>query len=266
MSDRQGRITFIQEAERLKTEHARKPGGAPPFMACTALKVTEAGVVLFAQHRDRLAKAGGWAREALARFALVAQPGCYTLTAAEGELRVEVRPDSRLVDGMPVRTARSPVAGGREPIPKPPRPSSYDPLRVPGLVTLLTSADGTEILEACSSAVVGWDGRSLVFPPLDRPRVWSTSEQAIRAHLPFREAPLAASGGLALLLVNAIKGTCTIQVPGRPPFPQEVRAGIDAVFIAETARSLCTAAPARDQQTLLTSNLLSRLRHFIGAL
>lgn len=198
-------------------------------MPYTLLKVTERGVVLRALHQRRLRAEDGPAAQAFSRFAAEARPGVYAVRL-EGDLRAEARPGSRLVDGMPVRLLPSPLAGETGRCPKPAPPCAYDAVRAPGVATLLTSADGGELLEGCSAALLGWDGHSLVCPPDDRPRVWSTAETAVREHLPVRLAPLAVDSAQPLLLVNAVKGPCTVALPGRAPFPEDAIARIAQLF------------------------------------
>jgi hypothetical protein len=136
---------------------------------------------------------------------------------------------------MPVRLAPSPVAAGRGWLRKPAPPSPYDGVRAAGVATLLLSSDGSEILEACVAAVLSWDGTDLACAPSDRPRVWSTAEAAVRDHMSVREAPIPVDGTDALLLVNAVKGTCTVVSPGRPEFPAKLRREIDQLFVELTA-------------------------------
>jgi hypothetical protein len=106
----------------------------------------------------------------------------------------------------------------------------YDAVRRPGVVSLLTDLEGIEVLEACVAAVIAWDGRHVVCVPADRPRVWSTAEAAIREHLSAREAPIRVADAWPLLLVNAVKGTCTLGEPAREPFPVAIRAQIEDLF------------------------------------
>jgi len=206
-------------------------------MRYTTLLVTEAGVVLFARHLARLAPEGADVVAAFRSFAQTAAPGTYALRADGGRLDVQPRPGSRLRDGLPTRVCVSPVAHLRGLLPKPPSPCPYDAVREVGTATLLTTAEGAELLEACVAAIVGWDGHHLVLPPLDRPRVDSVSEQAIRASLPFVEAPLRVDGSLAVSLVNAVKGVCVIAPPARALFPDRAAAMIRQQFAAETARA-----------------------------
>ncbi len=191
--------------------------------------MVEAGIVLHDYHRRRLNPDGDEQVDRdFARFAREAEPGVWAVTVdVGGRWRAEPRGPTRLYEGMPTRLAVSPLAGGAGPIAKPASPSPYDAVRAEGVATLLTSADGAEIHEACVAAVVGWDGTRLVLAPRDRPRVWSTAEAAIREHLGFMEAPLLPGDGRPILLVNAVKGTCAVGWPGREPFPAAARETID---------------------------------------
>lgn len=206
-------------------------------MPYTLLRVNARGVVLGEYHVRRLGlPRSGPAWEAWLRFVSAAAPGAWAVhLAADGGLRAEARPGTRLWDGMPVRTVPSPVAGRSGALPKPASPGPYDAVRQDGTATLLSSADGTEVYEACVAAVVGWDGERLVCVPDDRPRVWSTAEAAIREHLTVREAPLA-PGALPILLVNAVKGTCAVALPGVPAFPTHARDEIDRLLDSLTVR------------------------------
>jgi hypothetical protein len=206
-------------------------------MPYTLLKVTERGVVLWDYHVRRLGlERECAAREAFIRFAREAAPGVWAVwSEASQSIRVEARSGSRLRDGMPVRFAPSPVLGASGPIPKPAPPSVYDGVRVAGTATLLTTSDGLEILEACSAAVVSWDGECLVCVPRDRPRVDSMAEAAIRDRLRICEAPIPASSN-ALLLVNAVVGTCALDEARSGAFPPEERLRIDEMLAAVTWR------------------------------
>ena len=187
-------------------------------MRYTTLRVTEAGVVLHDFHVERLAPEGPAGSAAFARFARDAAPGVYGVALAGGELRAERRTGSSLVEGMPVRFALSPFAAQRGAFPKPGPPSAYDGVRLPGVATLLTSSDGSEIHESCVAAVLGWDGTHFVGVPEDRPRVASVAEAAVRATLPFVRSPLRTDDRLPLVLLNAVAGPCTVGT-GRPPVP-----------------------------------------------
>jgi len=213
-------------------------------MPYTLLRVTERGVVLWDYHARRLAlplESPEW--EAFARFGREAAVGVWAVHAAPGQgVRAEARSGSQLWDGMPARCVASPAADLPGPFPKPASPSLYDAVRLGGTATLLTSPDGSEIYEACRAAVVGWDGEGPVCVPRDRPRVWSTAETAIREHLPMREAPIV-PGGMPILLVNAVKGTCELagaRGPSAPMgarrFPPAIRQEIERLFAALTLR------------------------------
>lgn len=189
-------------------------------MRYTTLRVTGAGIVLHDFHVERLTPEGAAGLSAFARFASEAAPGVYGVTLAGGELRVERRAGSSLVEGMPVRLMVSPFAAQRGAFPKPGPPSAYDDVRLPGVATLLTTTDGSEILESCVAAVLGWDGTHFVGVPEDLPRVASVAEAAVRATLPFVRSPLRTGDCLPLILINAVAGHCTISA-GRPPVPAE---------------------------------------------
>jgi hypothetical protein len=202
----------------------------------TLLRVVADGIVLYEQHRARLAPAGRRVVAQFERFAGAAAPGVYALRAGGGQLAVLSRDGSRLFDGMPVRFAPSPFRDRSGPFFKPASPSPYDALRVPGMSTLLTSADGEEIYESCAAAIVEWDGGQLVLPPGDRPRVDSTAERALRAGAACRTAPVRRESTLPLALVNAVVGVCLPEVEGRAPFPRAARELIESVFAASVRR------------------------------
>lgn len=224
------------------TRHCRRPPATAPAPGetggrYTLLRVTERGVVLLDHHLRRLgAVSSGRDRDALLTFLASAGPGVWAVWLGDGEVRAEARPGSRLADGMPVRALPSPLAPASGPVAKLSSPGPYDAVRADGVATLLTSPDGSEIWEACSAAVLGWDGEHLVVPPPDRPRVWSTAEAAVREHLPVVEAPLPLASAMPLLLVNAVKGTCTPDLPGRDPFPSRVRQAIEELIASSTGR------------------------------
>jgi hypothetical protein len=202
----------------------------------TVLRVAPGGVVLYHEHARRLAPAGDAVLEAFRAFTRAAAPGIYALRAANGRLSIDRREESRLRDGMPVRFAVSPFASRLGCFPKPAPPSPYDAARLSGVCTLLTSIDGAEILEACSAAVVGWDGRRLLFPPADRPRVASTAEAALRARAEFTEAPILSRSGQPMAVVNAAKGLCLIQLPDRDEFPPAGRRAVETALAASVVR------------------------------
>lgn len=192
--------------------------------------MNERGIVACGAHLLRLEGS-----EPFRRACRTLSAGVWAVWADEHEVRFEARGESRLSDGMPVRLAVSPIAGGDGPVAKPAAPSVYDGVRLPGVATLLTTRDGAEILEACSAAVLGWDGDRYVHVPDDRPRVWSTAEAAIRATLPFRAGALRVADGLPLLLVNAVRGTCAVDVPDREPFPAAARRALEDALRRSTA-------------------------------
>jgi len=131
---------------------------------------------------------------------------------------------------MPVRTLPSPLPPSAGLIDKPPPEGPYARVRSPELATLLTSPDGAELWEESASALLGWNGQQLVVPPRDRPRVLSTSELAVRGGLQVIEQPLRADSTQAVLLINAVKGTCAPSLPGRVPFPDQLRNEIDQLL------------------------------------
>jgi hypothetical protein len=202
-------------------------------MRYTVLLKRDAGVVLLEYHRRRLLGDGGAGTGApFARVARESPAGVWAVWVDDrGAVHSEPRVGTRLFEGMPVRSVPTPVPARAGRFPKePPAPSAYEAVRTAGVATLLTSADGDEILEGCVAAVLAWDGRRIVVPPADRPRGWSTAEEAVREHLSVTEAPIRAAGPWPLLLVNAVKGSCAVTVPGRAPFPPAVRAEIDRLF------------------------------------
>ncbi len=183
----------------------------------TVLRVVDAGVVLFDFHRARLADDADTAR-AFDAFAAQATPGLYVLAALRpGELSVTTRPRSRLHDDQPTRTLVSPIAHLAGPQRKQPSPGPWDAVRRDGVATLLTTADGAEYLESCVASVLAWDGRELVAPPENRPRVASAFERWLLTTAGARRAPLRVAEGLPLLLANAVAGPCVPQQGAVPP-------------------------------------------------
>jgi hypothetical protein len=197
--------------------------------------VTDAGVVLHDLHVERLAPEGPAGLAAFARFAREAMPGVYGVAVAGDELRAERRAASSLVEGMSVRLVVSPFAARRGAFPKPGPPSPYDGVRRPGVATLLSSADGSEIYESCVAAVLGWDGTHFVCVPEDRPRVASVAEAAVRASLPVVRAPLLAADRLPLVLLNAVAGPRAVST-GRPPVPADAVMLLTQVLQRSTRR------------------------------
>ncbi|MCC6749884.1 MAG: hypothetical protein IT371_19620 [Deltaproteobacteria bacterium] len=218
-------------------------------MPYTVLRLTDAGVVLLDYHLARLGLAGDdedhedhEARAAFDRFAATAAPGNWAVfTDGEAGLRVEERPASRLYDGIPTRSLPSPVADRSVAFPKPAQPGPYEAVRQPGVATLLTSADGRELYESCTAAVLHFDGATLLVASRGRPRVLSTAEAALRDHLSAREGVIPGDSN-ALLLVNAVKGTCALAEPRSTGFPTSLRREIDALFARLTRRPDATGA------------------------
>ncbi len=211
-------------------------------MSYTLLRVVDGGVVLRDGHRARFVPPGAPpaadsdAALAFDAFARRAAPGVYALAWDGHVLHVTQHPGSSLADGMPVRVRTSPLAGGTGPIPKPAPPGPYADVRAADVLTLLTSADGTELYEACRAALVGWDGARFVLAPPDRPRVASVSEAALAHALPHAVAPLRAADDAPLIAINAVIGACRIAVPGRAPWPEEALRALREVLGAATVR------------------------------
>ncbi len=205
-------------------------------MSYTTLKVTEAGVVHLEAHAARLARLDASMRARFLEWAATATPGLYVLRAAGGGLTVERRERSRLFEGIPVRYAASPFAGQRGAFPKPAPPSPYDGVRAPGVATLLTDAEGTELYESCSASVLAWDGAALVAVPEDTPRVASVAEACVREALSPRRARIPLTSSWPLVLVNAAAGVCAPSIPSRGAFPEEVRDAIAQALARSTRR------------------------------
>lgn len=198
-------------------------------MSYTVLRVVEAGVVLFDAHRSRL---GTTAEAAFNAFARGAPPGIFALHWAGGTLQVTARAASRLADGIPLRTARTPLTGG--PVSKPAPPSDYDRVRAPGVATLLLDAAGN-VCEACSAAVLACNGEAIIAVPRGFPRVHSSAEEALLRALPHRFEPFPADTALPLCLVNAVVGVCVPARPG-PAFPPTWRTRMMEVLTATARR------------------------------
>lgn len=192
----------------------------------SVLRVDEAGLVpLLRRHARRL----GVSASALRELTDTLSPGVYRVMSNGGALEHEQRPASRLVEGMPTRFVVSPYAEREGRFPKPRPPSAYDGVRVPGVSTLLTSVDGHELYESCSASLVAWDGSEVVLVPVSAPGVASLAEEAVAEGVPHRRAILEVESQWPLLLINAVAGTCGIEVPGRRAFPDEVRERIERV-------------------------------------
>ena len=176
----------------------------------TVLRVTKAsGVPLFEGHVRRL---GASSRGALRQFASQAAAGIYRVTWDGTQLSTLQRPASRLVEGMPTRLVVSPFADQRGRFAKPPPPNPYDAVRVEGVSSLLTDVAGEQLYEACVASIVGWDGARLVLPPQEVPAVASLAEAEVAAKLAPRRARLLVASDWPLLLINAVAGTCAVQV------------------------------------------------------
>ncbi|NNN06037.1 MAG: hypothetical protein HKL90_09085 [Elusimicrobia bacterium] len=206
--------------------------------AYTALRATSAGVVFFEEHAARVSRAAGPAAERAFRdFAARVPPGCWAVSVeASGELSARPMPGSRLFDGMPSRSALSPWPSGAGPVEKAPPPGPYAALRENGVSVLLTSPDGGEIWESCSAAALAFDGRGLIHPPDDRPRVRSVAETYLRARFAARPAPIAADSR-ALVLVNAVKGVCVLAAPRSRDFPPALLAELRAAVESSARRA-----------------------------
>ncbi|MEW5743399.1 MAG: hypothetical protein AB1938_31100 [Myxococcota bacterium] len=202
-------------------------------MGYTALKVSEAGVVLFDAHRRRLGVA--WER-AFDEFAARAEPGIYGLKGVDGQLEVTRRDRSRLWSGIPVRYLPSPVVGRLGPQEKTPSPSAWDGVRQEGVATLLTSADGEELYESCAAAVLAWDGRELVATPEASPRVASITEPFLLARHAHRRAAIRRRDGWAVVLVNAVAGACVPKMDGAE-FPAGLLEELNQLIAASARRS-----------------------------
>jgi hypothetical protein len=194
--------------------------------AYTVLRVSSARVKLLERHLERL---GEGVRPDLLCFAQNAVDGLYRLTWTQGTLRSQRLSASRLRDGMPVRQRVSPFCSQRGRFPKPGPGSAYEQVRLDGVATLLTDELGLVVFEACSAAVVAFDGTHLVLPRLETPGVASVAEAQVAAHFAVRRAPIALRDGWPLLLINA-GGSCAPCFDDRAGFPSHVRALIDAAL------------------------------------
>lgn len=204
-------------------------------MRFTTLRVVPEGVLFFEHHLRRLAPEGAAAGRAFARFAAAAAPGVYRVVADGAALSATRRGPSTLADGVPSRLAISPFAAASGPFPKPPPGGPYDSVRTPGHATLLTTAEGDELLEEASAAIVCLQGGRLCAVPLDRPRVASVGEAALDETFAFERWPLPVAASTPIALLNAVVGACAPTVPGRPPFPPDALRRLRAA-VARTAR------------------------------
>jgi hypothetical protein len=194
----------------------------------TALRVLDDRRVLLLDGQAR--RLGEGSREALLEFASTASPGVYRANWDGARLVTEGRGPSRLREGMPSRFVVSPVADQRGRFPKPGPPSPYESVRLAGVATLLTDARGEEIFEESASAVLAWDGASLVITPDASPAVASVAEDAVLRSLEVKRARILVGDAWPLVLINAVAGVVGISVEGRGAFPAEVRAKVAAVL------------------------------------
>lgn len=196
----------------------------------TVLRVTEGFTIpLLHRHATRL---GGEALGALQHFiSFVVEPGVYRVTWDGRQLSTLKLPGSRLVEGITTRVMTSPFAELHGRFPKPGSPSPYDAVRLDGVSTLLTDPSGIEVFEACSAAIVAWNGSELVLPPEDRPAVASLAEAAIAKHEAVVRAPIRLADAWPLLLVNAVT-TC---VPNGSAFPPTIRERLADLLVKEDA-------------------------------
>jgi hypothetical protein len=206
-------------------------------MSFTTLKVTDKGVLLFALHEERFHNAGKEAIMAYHRFAAEAAPGIYNLYWDNKKMHIKTRGESRLFDGMPVRFIISPLAHTHHRIEKPPSPSIYSGLIEPGIATLLTSAEGKEIYESCSAAVIAWDGKNILKVPRDRPGVKSTMLELLNVLPHIKEQPILRASDYPIALINAVKCTCIVSMEGRKPFPDDQLERIRALYLASARRA-----------------------------
>lgn len=198
----------------------------------TVLRLDESrSIPLRKRHHARLGPDGAAALEGFLEH--VETPGLFRVTW-NGRLSMTRLSASRLTEGIAVRFERSPFSTLDGAFPKPASPSAYDSLRLPALATLLTDSTGSEMYESCSAAIVAWNGKQLVLPPQDRPRVDSLAEQAVAASEPCLRAPIEAASSWPVLLINAA-ASCEPQWNGRDPFPRDVRARLAALLSKEDA-------------------------------
>jgi hypothetical protein len=206
-------------------------------MSFTTLKVDDNGVLLYVLHEERFRMAGDAAVAAYRQFAAGAASGNYNLYWDNKNLLIKARGESRLVDGMPVRYRVSPIANLKNRIDKPAPPSIYSDLVESGLSTMLTSADGNEMFESCSAAVIAWNGKNIIRVPDDRPAVRSTMEGLLKIIPGVIEEPILKDSTYPIALVNALKCVCTLAVEGRDAFPVEQLDKIREFYLASSRRT-----------------------------
>ena len=205
-------------------------------MSFTTLRVIDKGVLLYKQHEERFRNDGEQALQAYRKFAASAAPGIYNLWYHNQALIIKKREKSRLFDNMPVRYCVSPIANLNRRIEKPAMPEVYGSVIKPGVATLLTSADGTEIFESCSAAVITWSGKNIIMAANNKPAVKSTMEELIKGHGYIIYEPILVNSDYPILLLNAIKCTCTVSIPGRYPFPQGQIEKIQHLYFSSVRR------------------------------
>ena len=220
---------------------------ARPMTTFTALRVTEAGVVLYDAHRRRLTATDDRYGACFDAWAALATPGIYAICARDGALEIEARPASRLFEGIGVRYVPSPFRTSRGAFAKPPPPSPYAGVRVPDLASLLTDEAGEVLYESCAASIFAWDGATLVAVPEETPRVASVAEACIAAALPHRRAPIPLASSWPLVLTNAAAGVCQPSIPGRGALPEDVRRAMEAALARTVRRAVqVSPAPGRD--------------------
>lgn len=197
----------------------------------SVIRVVDAHLPLFEEHVHRLGEAS---RAPLRQFVSQAESGVYRVLWDGAELKTTRRADSRLKEGSPTRLMVSPFAGQRGRFAKPAPPSPYDSVREEGITSLLTDASGQELYEAGVASIVAWDGTSLVLPPEEVPAVASVAEARIASQFSSRRARIMVESDWPLLLINAVVGTCELNIPGRRPFPTTLRIKLDDALATET--------------------------------
>jgi hypothetical protein len=123
---------------------------------------------------------------------------------------------------MPVRYLPSPVHDRTGRFPKPAPPSPYDGVRLAGWCTALTDVSATELLESCTAALLAWDGKHLVVPPDQAPRVQSVAEEEVRATFGARSESLLLQGEWPIAAINAVAGLSRPAFLGRGAFPDDL--------------------------------------------
>src|SRR5271157_3432545 len=106
-------------------------------MPYTLLRMTDAGMVLWDYHARRLeVDQQSAAHEPWLVFSRETAPGVWAVwTDRRRGMQAQLRPGSRLYDGMPARTLPSPVVDRVGQFPKPSSPGPYDQVRLAGTAT-----------------------------------------------------------------------------------------------------------------------------------